>query len=328
MLGVRSVSRASTVALGLVAALALSCGGGSPSSSTPPTTLPQASPTPPGGGPGALSCPLGKGSSVNVCQRNRSSRLLADLERAISQVVQQNPPFLNLKDEAVPNTGQYRVLDAKAYVNAVVAAIVANGDCAEPDYDHPNEVIHVKDTNDFSEQFDLILSSGYMRRGIGAYRQSCSPADFPVDPDPSAPPEGSGCGKPYPPPITRFNCKVNTKGKEYFTLDSTPIIGPNAAYCAAIGYTDGRALCPVRVEHSAERTACEAWRVGNAKDTGRPGPTWLFFPHGGPDSHYCTGPTSGCAHDPNNPYELWAYAGGTFTVTAENGATCSVIVER
>jgi hypothetical protein len=329
MFAPRSVSRSATVAAGLVAALALSCGGGgSPSSSTPPTTVPQASPTPSGGGPVALSCPLGKGSKVTACQRNRASHLLADVEAAINRVVGQRPAFLDLKDEARPNTGQYRILDQKAYVAAVVANLTDAGDCAEADYDLPYEVIHAKDTNDFSESFDLVLSGGYMRRGIGMYRESCNPADFPVDPDSSAPPSGSGCGKPYPPQISRFNSKVNIKGPDYYTLDSTPIIGPNLAYCTAIGYTDGRSLCPVRMEHGPEREACETWRVGYAKDTGRPGPTWILKTNADPTGHYCTGPESGCAHDPNNAYELWAYTGGTYVMCGENGACGQVIVER
>ena len=38
-------------------------------------------------------------------------------------------------------------------------------------------------TNDFSEDYDMLLSSGHMRRGDGAYRQTCTPATFPVDRD-------------------------------------------------------------------------------------------------------------------------------------------------
>jgi hypothetical protein len=254
--------------------------------------------------------------------------MLSDVEAAINRVVQQHPAFLDLKDEAVPNSGQYKILDAKSYVNAVVTNLVAAGDCAEADYDHPYELIHVKDSNDFSEQFDLILSSGHMRRGIGAYRQSCTPADFPVDPDPGAPPSGSGCGKPYPPQISRFNSKINGKGKEYYTLDSTAIVGPNGAYCLEIGYTDGRIFCPVRIEGSPERIACETWRVGYAKDTGRPGPTWILKTNADPAGHHCTGPASGCENHPTNQYNLWAYSGGTYVMCGQNGACGSVIVER
>ena len=133
------------------------------------------------------------------------------------------------------------------------------------------------------------------------------------------PPIGSGCGRPYPPKVTRFNCKVHIKSPEYYTLDSTPIVGPDGEYCALIGFTDGRTLCPIRPEGAEDREACENWRVGKAADTGRWGPTWRKG-----DGSFCTGPESGCANHPSNQYALLTYAPGTYVVTAENGANCTV----
>ena len=59
-------------------------------------------------------------------------------------------------------------------------------------------------------------------------------------PDPNVPPVGSGCGKPYPPPISRFKVKVLYKAPEYYTVDSTPLVGPNVDYCLSAGFSDGR----------------------------------------------------------------------------------------
>ena len=156
-----------------------------------------------------------------------------------------------------------------------------------------------------------------MRRGSGMYRQTCNPSSFPVERSTDAPPIGSGCGRPYPPPVSRFNCKVHLKGEEFATLDSTPIVGPDPAYCAAVGFPD-RTLCPIRPEGDPQRVACENWRVGKAKDTGRYGPTWTKA-----DGSSCTGPASGCVNSPNQ-YQLYAYLRGTYVVTAENGANCTV----
>jgi hypothetical protein len=79
----------------------------------------------------------------------------------------------------------------------------------------------------------------------------------------------------------------------------------------------------VRPEGAPDRAACEAWRVGNAKDTGRPGPTWTRS-----TGSFCTGPQSGCQNSPDNQYQLWADAGDTYLVSAANGVACSVVVDR
>jgi hypothetical protein len=112
---------------------------------------------------------------------------------------------------------------------------------------------------------------------------------------------------------------VHIPGGDYDLLDSTPIVH-DAAYCAEIGYTDFRSDCPVRMENSAERTACETWRVGYAKDTGKPGPTWTL------NGHYCTGPDSGCENFTDNQYGLKAYASGTYVMCGQNGA-CGQLVD-
>ena len=65
-------------------------------------------------------------------------------------------------------------------------------------------------------------------------------------PDPNVPPAGSGCGEPYPPMVTRFQAKIHQKDKDFWQLDSTPLVGPNVEYCWSVGFTDGRSICPVR----------------------------------------------------------------------------------
>jgi len=302
-----------TVAAAAIGLITISCGDSSPSTSTPPTTVsPEPTPTPGGGGGvGSSSCPFGKGSPYAVCDRETSS-LLQDVEGAIDRVIEKHPEIFDLSREAAPHTRAYYVLDKGAYVQQLILELQAGGLCAEQDYDG-REVISVKDSVDFSEDFDILLSDGFIRRGGGAYRQTCNPSSFPIDPDPSWPPKGSGCSKPYPPPVTRFNVKFHFKG-EPATLDATPQVGPDVAYCAAVGYTDGRAICPVRPEGWADREACEAWRVGESSDTGRVGPTWSY------ESQPCTGPDSGCENSPDNQYQVLAYKLGQYQACAANGA--------
>jgi hypothetical protein len=134
--------------------------------------------------------------------------------------------------------------------------------------------------------------------------------------------EGSGaCGSPLPPSLGTINVKIHQRGGDAWLLDSTPLVGPDAAYCAKIGFTDGRALCPVRQEGNPEREACELYVTGRATDTGRPGPTWTF---GG---KLCTGRSSGCENT-DNQYQLRVFQGGVFRACGRNGACGEVTADR
>ena len=133
-------------------------------------------------------------------------------------------------------------------------------------------------------------------------------------PEPSSPTEGaSECGSPTPPPLSRLNVKVHLRGEKTWVLDSTPIVGPDVAYCAKIGFTDGRSYCAVRLEGNVEREACELYITGRAVDTGRPGPTWYR------GASFCTGAASGCENHAENQYQLAVYVGGTYRACARNG---------
>jgi hypothetical protein len=115
---------------------------------------------------------------------------------------------------------------------------------------------------------------------------------------------------------------VHLRGAEAWILDSTPLVGPDAEYCEEIGFIDGRTFCPVRPEGHPEREACEAWAVGTAVDTGRPGPTWRR--NGG----LCTGPASGCENHPENQYLLRAFLSGLYEACSRSGACGEVTVDR
>jgi hypothetical protein len=145
-------------------------------------------------------------------------------------------------------------------------------------------------------------------------------------PQPSPTPgatEGSGaCGSPLPPELSALKVKVHLRGTESWTLDSTPLVGPDAAYCAKIGFTDGRSVCSVRPEGNPEREACELYVTGRAADTGRPGPTWTF---GG---RFCTGRSSGCENSAENQYQLRVFQGGVFKACGQNGVCGEVQVDR
>ena len=141
------------------------------------------------------------------------------------------------------------------------------------------------------------------------------------DPLPAIPGGGGGsdgsasCGDPVPPAVTRMSVGVHGGCGGRVLLDSTPLVGPDAAYCKRIGYTDGRLYCPVRQEGSPDRFACEAMRVGRASDTGRIGPTWSI------DGRPCDGVgDDACVNHPDNQFQIYAYGAGTFRACTAGGA--------
>jgi hypothetical protein len=175
----RSFPGGTVVALALVA---VSCGGGSlPVQPTPPAVAPPPVAPPSSGGDeqaSANSCPIGKGDPEATCAKSQA-RLLEEVEAAIDRLVQDRPELFDLEAEAGEGTGQYRVRDREAYLDGVIANLRAAGLCAERTIDLQR--VQVKDANDYSEEWSVWTSNGFIRRGGNAYLQTCRPAAFPVD---------------------------------------------------------------------------------------------------------------------------------------------------
>ncbi len=331
MIGSRRTLPLAALAAAVVAALAfwnLSCGGSTPTS-TPVTTLAPA-PTP---GPTVTpvsSCRFGRGITYPDCAKT-VSQLRQDVESAMDRLIRDKPSLFDLSHEYAPGTRAYKVLDRQAYLDGLVAQLVAAGMCSERDVDDSTQqTIRVKDSNEFSEDFDVVLNNGYMRRGPGMYSTTCTPPNFPADRPPDAPPVGSGCGRPFPPPLFKIACRDYLNAGDHHVIDSTPQVN-DSNYCRSIGYTDGRGLCAVRMDGAPDRKACEDWIVGTAKDTGLPGPTWTRVS----DGAFCTGKESGCMHSPDSKYQLWVYEHGTYKVAgnkvpagATEGKSCQAYVDR
>jgi len=168
------------LALGLVAALAAginACGSSSPTPvPTPSPSAPAPTPTPvpsPTATPVASACPVGKGTVYTSCARH-VGQFVDEVDGAITQLMRDNPALFDLGDASNP-----RVRDAAAYYAGVVRNLQATGFCANFD----GAEVQVKESNDFSEQYDVLLSDGGVRRGAGAYRLTCAPASFPLDPE-------------------------------------------------------------------------------------------------------------------------------------------------
>ncbi len=300
----------------VVAAIIPSCGGGnSPAKPTPVTTTP-ASPPP------ASTCSLGPGSVTATCSASNAD-LSRYIETAIDLSIRDKPSLVDRTSSKPPNTDQYKVLDENGLLDAIVDNLRRQGRCAERDADAVDSMgVVVKNSNAFSETYD-VLDNGYMRRRQAAYVMTCTPAGFPIQRNTAdVPPAGSGCGRPYPPPVSRFSCKVALRANEYYTGDATPYVGPNLDYCNALGFV-GNTICPIRREGWPDRIPYENWRVGKAKDTGRYGPTWT-----NEKGEYCTGTETNCVNSPDNQYQVRVFHSGKMHASAENGAECFLTIYR
>jgi hypothetical protein len=147
----------------------------SPSPSASPSANPSANPsaTPePAATPSAGPCALPSSNPVSPVCTSDPGHLLGAVEAAIKAVTQRRPALFDFNDKSCADC--YRVLDVSGYYSAVQAELAARGICTLSD----TEEIGAKDSNKSSEQFDILLASGHIRRGSGVYRGICYPAIF------------------------------------------------------------------------------------------------------------------------------------------------------
>ena len=165
--------------LGALVVTSLSCGGSTPSAPAPgpsPSAV-AASPSPvvvPSASPAAAACKYGMGDPDTFCAR-RNPAMLGDVDAAIERLVQQHPDYFILTDQNGP--GGYKVLKPTEYHQGVVSNLQSAGFCAEMD----TVTVSVRNGIDFSEDYDILLGTGHVRRGQGSYRQTCTPPSFPLD---------------------------------------------------------------------------------------------------------------------------------------------------
>ena len=133
--------------------------------------LPLPSPSP---SPGV--CPIGKGDVDATCLDGGAPELLDQVDAAIDELVIKRPELFDLN--RVMGRNGYLVRDPQGFYTGVAAILQAKGLCAEWDF----ESLHVKDGQDHSERYDLLLSNDHIRRGAGSFRATCTPASFPLDP--------------------------------------------------------------------------------------------------------------------------------------------------
>ena len=159
----------------LVPFLALSCDDGTAPVDPNPVLSPAAvaTPTPPPPPPpaAAVGCGAGPGTYNDNCAR-LSPAFLGDVDAAIDRVVARRPDLFNLDDARGP--GGYFVRDSDAYYHEVLVELRQAGFCAVADHGE----VAVKVDNTLNDQFHIMISTGYIRRGEASYRGTCRPAWF------------------------------------------------------------------------------------------------------------------------------------------------------
>ena len=147
----------------------------SPTSSPSPSPTPSATPTPaPTPSPSSNACRLpampecgaDEGpSGVFGCCRAEKTWAFGDAVEAALDTIQHERPELFDGD---------RPKDQVAYIQGVAAILQRNGYCATPG--GPEDEVAVKNSNSFSEQYDILLANGRIRHG--GYTVTCRPARF------------------------------------------------------------------------------------------------------------------------------------------------------
>jgi len=144
---------------------------GAPGPAPTPTPAPGSDPTPappPSGG----SCKLPPSSNPNAPCSMQSPSFLGAVDKAITQVVDQQPSLFDMNQKTCENC--YHVRNEDAFVSAVMKNLNAAGYCTYYD----GEELAVKNSNSFNDQYDILVSSGHIRRGAGSYRSTCNPSWF------------------------------------------------------------------------------------------------------------------------------------------------------
>lgn len=139
----------------------------SPTPTPAPTPAPSPSPTPAQG-----SCGLPASNPAHYFCGAETILYLDALDASITAVTQEHPELFDL--QRANCEGCYYVKDGDRYHEEVGKQLGRRGFCTYFD----GEEIGIKNTNSFNEQYDIHLSTGYIRRGRGTYMGTCRPAWF------------------------------------------------------------------------------------------------------------------------------------------------------
>jgi len=119
-----------------------------------------------------LDCSPGSGTGTGAQCFDAPSCYLPKVQNAVRKTINDNPTWFDTNN----SYGCAVILDVDSYMSSVVANLVADGLCAIRDPNAPGEEVTVKHDNAWSENFDIVASTGCARYGGLIYTSMCSPA--------------------------------------------------------------------------------------------------------------------------------------------------------
>jgi hypothetical protein len=122
--------------------------------------------------PASLGCGLPPIPNPTLSCPRTSSSYQGIVTEALARLAAEHPALFDFGDTRGP-LGYY-IKDHEAYYEGVLFHIRAQGACAVFD----GEEIAVKMTNDFSDQYKIMTSSGHVQTGPSVYRATCTPPAF------------------------------------------------------------------------------------------------------------------------------------------------------
>jgi hypothetical protein len=179
----------------------------------------------------------------------------------------------------------------------------------------------------------LLLCAGILACGGGSTGPTPNPSPTatptPITPTPTPTPAEIACTPPTPAPLSGWRVKIQVDQGYRKVLDSRALVGPDAAYCAAIG--QGGDTCVARNENDPQAITCQNLVVGQASDSRRYGPTWYWVPPGATQRQPCRPSTEanqdpGCKNHQDNQYFVITYGPGTFSPCGANGVCGGFVV--
>ena len=113
------------------------------------------------------SCAPAPAPGNERCPRESNSQFLGVVESAYDSLIAKHPNWFNRDGGVV-----YVRISEDDWAWAVINEVRRKGYCAG----RYSEEVSVRTSKAYSENFDVLMSTGSIRRGDGSYRSTCTPA--------------------------------------------------------------------------------------------------------------------------------------------------------